>query len=82
MHFDPVQNGHELLPGDYSGKIRTILGRVIDAIGRISGFFSSSEPAARHNPVLAKWDQYYDAHPNSFVHRRQNSALNYLTPTD
>ena len=63
-------------------KDKTILGRVIDAIGHISGFFSSSEPAARHNPVLAKWDQYYDAHPNSFVHRRQHSVLIYLTPAD
>ena len=63
-------------------KDKTILGRAIDAIGHVSSFFSSTEPAARHNPVLAKWEQYYDAHPNSFAHRRQHRALNYLTPAD
>ena len=63
-------------------KDKTILRRVIDTIGHISGFFSATEPEARHNSVLAKWEQYYDARPNSFAHRRQHRVLNYLTPAD
>ena len=61
---------------------KNILRRTIDAIGRISGLFSSTEPVVRHNHLLRKWEQYYDAHPNGFTHRRQHGLLNYLTPAD
>ena len=63
-------------------RYKTIIRRGIDAIRCISRFFSSAEPAVQHNIVLAKWEQYYDAHPSSFTRRKQHSALNYLTPAD
>ena len=63
-------------------KRKTILRRAIDGIRRISGGFSPTEPAIQFNPVLAKWDQHYEARPNSFAHRRQSSTLSYLTPAD
>ncbi len=59
-----------------------IIRRGMDAIRRISRFFSSAEPAVRHNIVLAKWEQHYDAYPDSFSRRQQHSILNYLTPAD
>ena len=63
-------------------KGKTILRRAIDGIRRISGVFSPTEPAIQFNPVLAKWEQHYEARPNSFARRRQNSTLSYLTPAD
>ena len=61
---------------------KTFIRRATDAIRRVSGFFSSAEPAIRHNAVLAKWEQHYDRYPNSFARRNQYGALNYLTPAD
>ena len=52
------------------------------AVGRISGFFTSTDPVVRHNHVLAKWEQYYEARPNSFAHRRQHGTLSYFTKAD
>jgi hypothetical protein len=60
----------------------TIIRRGIDAMRCISRFFASAEPAVRHNVVLANWEQYYDAHPNSFMRRKRHNALNCLTPAD
>ena len=61
---------------------KTIIRRAVDAIRHIPRFFSSTEPAVRYNAVLAKWEQHYDAYPNSFTRRKEHSALNYLTPAD
>jgi hypothetical protein len=63
-------------------KDKTILRRVIDAIGQISGSFSSNEAAASHNAVLAKWDQYYDAHPNRFARNKRYNTLSYFMSAD
>ncbi len=60
----------------------TNLRRAIDVIQRIYRFFSSVEPAVRHNAVLAKWEQYHDAHPTSFTRRKQYSALSCFTSVD
>jgi hypothetical protein len=57
---------------------KTIIRRGIDAIRCISRFLSSAEPVVRHNAVLAKWEQYYDAHPTTFTRQNQHGALRYL----
>ena len=61
---------------------KNIIRRSIDAIRRIYRFFSSAEPAVRHNAVLAKWEQYYEARPTSFTRRSQHSAPLHLTSAD
>jgi hypothetical protein len=38
--------------------------------------------AIRHNVVLAKLEQHYDAHPNSYTPQKQHGILNYLTAAD
>lgn len=61
---------------------RTTIRRGINAILRMLGSFTSAQPPVRHNAVLAKWEQHYDAHPNAFTHQKRYSALRYLTPAD
>ena len=63
-------------------KDKSILRRAIAAIRRASGPFWSTEPVVRFNPVLTKWEQYYDARPNGFAHRRQVGAMSYFIQAD
>jgi hypothetical protein len=60
-------------------KNNTIIRCGIDAMRCICRLFSSAEAAVRHNVVLAKWEQHYDAHPNSYTRQKQYGVLNYLT---
>ena len=59
-----------------------IIRRMIDIIPSISHLFRSAEPAFRHNVVLTKWEQHYEAHPNDVTRRSQRSTLNYLRQAD
>ena len=61
---------------------RTSIRQGIDAILRKLGSFTTAQPPARHNAVLAKWEQHYDAHPNAFTHQKRYATLKYLTPAD
>ena len=63
-------------------KDKTILRCVMNAIGRIAGSFSSTGQAARYNPVLAKWEQHYDARPNGFARDGRHGSLHYFMWAD